>query len=174
MIAIRTEYEKCGVDNFYKNCKNYSNPHLLDIRNAIIKLDYNNFGSILDLSAGSGQITNILTNLGQFNISGSEPYLFDEYVKNTSKSCLNFTFSDIQLGKLNYDKFDTIICSYALHLCEQSILPDVLWNLSLISKRLIILSPNNKPVINQENGWIFVDKFKEGKTKIKIYNSINN
>ena len=67
----------------------------------------------------------------------------------------------------------TLFVFYNVYLCEQSILPDVLWNLSLISDKLIILSPNNKPIINEENGWILIDSFKEGKCKTRIFNSKN-
>jgi hypothetical protein len=69
--------------------------------------------------------------------------------------------------------FDTIVCSYALHLAEESILPDLFWNLSLISKFLIIISPNNKPTLKKGNGWELERYFKEGKSKCRIYYSNN-
>lgn len=174
---IRHNYQKFGVEDFYKNVKNdYINPHFEFIKNSLINIvnNYNlDFSNVLDLAAGTGEVTTILNELNINNIIGLDPYLYDEYIKNTNNKCLKYSFNDIQKGILDKYKFSTIICSYALHLCEKSILPDVLWNLSLISKNLIILSPNNNPIINETNGWILIDNFKIKKCKTRIYKSKN-
>ena len=174
-LDIRNNYQKFGVQNYYKNVKHeYKNPHLSYIEESILKIinDYNiDFSKVLDLACGTGEITTILKEYNINNVIGLDPYLYKEYNKNTNNKCLQLSFEDIQKGKLDI-KFSTIICSYALHLCEKSILPDVLWNLSLISKNLIILSPNNKPEIN-DNSFILVDNFKIEKCKTRIYESIN-
>ena len=49
-------------------------------------------------------------------------------------------------GKLE-EKFDVIFCSFALHLAEDSLLPNILYNLSQISNNLVILTPHKKPDI---------------------------
>ena len=104
---------------------------------------------------------------------GCDPYLYREYELNTNKKCLEYSFSDIQRNKLNDMKFDTIICSYGMHLADGSILPELLWNLSLISKTLILISPNNNPPVKKDNGWVLIESFKEGKSKCRIYESNN-
>lgn len=174
--AIRNNYTVLGVDDFYKKIGDkYKNPHLSDIQlcmdDIIKKTDKDD--KILDLGAGNGEITTILKDKGFNNIIGCDPYLYKQYEKNTGEKCLDYSFEDIQKGALNNFNFDTIICSYSIHLANNSILPDLLWNLSLISKKLIIISPNNKPNVNSDNGWEFMKSFKINKCKTKIYNSKN-
>ena len=106
------------------------------------------------------------------DIVGYDPYLYKEYENRTGLKCLKYSFSDIQKGKLDNMNFDTVIASYSLHLSNSSILPDLLWKLSLISKDLIILSPNNNPKI-YNNGWLLTDNFKIGKCKVRYFKSTN-
>lgn len=172
--SIRKGYEIFGVDDFYKNIGGeYKNPHLDDIKNCILKLNENiNFGRVLDLGAGLGEVSSILMNLNYYDIVGCDPYLYKEYENKTGLKCLKYSFSDIQMGKLDNMNFDTVIASYSLHLSNISILPDVLWKLSLISDKLIILSPNNNPKIH-DNGWLLMDSFKIGKCKVRYFKSLN-
>jgi hypothetical protein len=79
---------------------------------------------------------------------------------------------DIQKGKLRNKKYSTIICSYALHLADKSILHDLFWELSMISKYLIIISPNKNPIVSDDS-WELIEEFRNGKCKIKIYISKN-
>jgi hypothetical protein len=175
---IRGNYTILGVDDFYEKIgDDYKNPHLIDIEKCIEKIiqDKNiTFDSVLDLGAGNGEITSILNKIGiETKIIGCDPYLYKQYERNTGKKCLDYSFEDIHRGAIDHMKFDTIICSYSLHLCNESILPELLWKLSLISDNLIIISPNNKPVIKEENGWVLLNKFKIGKSKCSVYNSKN-
>ena len=75
--------------------------------------------NILDLCCGSGEITLSLPN---YNVIGLDPYTNKSYYNRTRKNSLNLTFQDIANGKLE-NNFDCIICSYALHLCDKSLLP---------------------------------------------------
>ncbi len=177
--SIRINYEILGVEDFYNKIGGeYKNPHIEDIENCIKKcigFGFDEFNRTLDLASGTGEITKILMKLGYNNIDiiGCDPYLYREYTMNTNKICLKYSFSDIQQGELDNYKFDTIICSYGMHLADDSILPDMLWRLSMISKFLIIISPNNRPVVKEENGWVLDKFFKIGKSKCKIYISKN-
>lgn len=176
---IRGNYTVLGVDDFYdKIGDDYNNPHLEYIEKCIEKIieDKNiTFNDVLDLGAGNGEVTNILkkSKIDNPKIIGCDPYLYKQYENNTGEKCLDFSFEDIHRGAIDHMKFDTIICSYSLHLCNESILPDLLWKLSLISNNLIIISPNNKPKIKKENGWKLEDNFKNGKSKCRIYSSKN-
>ena len=177
--SIRSNYELLGVEDFYNKIGGeYKNPHIDDIERCIkrcISYGFDKFDNVLDLASGTGEVTTILNKLGykDINIIGCDPYLFREYELNTNKKCLKYSFEDIQKGLLNNLLFDTIICSYALHLAEESILPELFWNLSLISNILIVISPNNKPVLKDNNGWELDKYFKEGKSKCRIYISDN-
>jgi len=175
--SIRQNYEILGVQDFYKTIGDkYINPHEEYINNCIIDINKNNlvnFNNVLDLGCGKGEITNILKQLGYDNIVGCDPYLYKEYTKNTNKKCYKYSFDDIQKGSIDDKKYSTIICSYSMHLAKPSIIPELLWKLSLISEYLIILSPNNNPIIRDNNGWELLNEFKKGKCKCRIYKSIN-
>jgi hypothetical protein len=169
---IRKNYQKFGVEDYYKNVKGeYVNPHFDCIEKSIKEVveNYNlDFNNVLDLAAGTGEVTTILKELNINNVIGCDPYLYKEYIEYTNSECLKYSFEDITKGVLKNYNFSTIICSYALHLADKSILNDLLWNLSLISKNLIILSPNNSPIVN-ENNWQLIDSFKIDKCKTRIY-----
>lgn len=163
--SIRNEYAKYGVDNFYKTIgNNYVNPHEKKIVYLLNQLNLKG-SKVLDLSAGTGLVSN---NILARQIVGSEPYLREEYIKNTGNFCYDFDFDDIALGKLS-EHFDTIICSFALHLCPISKLPNVLFELSLITDKLVILTPNKRPTIK-----LFFDKISEieyERVRMRIYKS---
>lgn len=174
--AIRTEYEDLGVEDFYKKKGDkYFNPHLQYIKESIKKIVDKgtvDLSKVLDLAAGSGEVTNILNDLGYYNIEATDPYLFKEYENNTGYKCMRYSFEDIQRGKIKNKKYSAIICSYGLHLADKSILHDLFWEMSMISDFLIIISPNKRPEVSKDS-WELEEKFIIGKSKIKIYISKN-
>lgn len=172
MKNIREAYQTFGVETFYKeNGYSYINPHV-DIVRKLTRYAENNYDigtNILDLCCGSGEVTSALSN--KLNIIGNDPYTRDNYIKQTGRECLSFTFDDIQSGKLK-STFDTVFCSFALHLCEQSKLQQVLWQLSLICKKLIIITPHKRPNCSGIS-FRLVDEIKECKCTLKLYASKN-
>lgn len=170
--SVRAGYEKLGIEGYYKlHNEDYSNPHvsiikeLIDISNCIKYLG----NSILDLCCGSGEITNILESIEphSFNIEGLDPYTAPAYKKNTGKDCLVYNFKDIVQGALQNRRYDTIICSYAMHLCEESMLNNLLYQLGLIADTLIIITPHKRPEIR--DWWKEVKSFKYNGITLKIY-----
>jgi hypothetical protein len=174
--AIRTEYEDMGVEDFYKKKGDeYYNPHLQYIKESIKKIVYDNIidlSKVLDLATGTGEVTNILNELGFYNIEATDPYLYKEYEDNTGYKCMKYSFQDIQQGKLRDKKYSSIICSYGLHLANKSILHDLFWELSMISEYLVIISPNKRPDVSNDS-WVLDNEFTIGKSKIRIYTSKN-
>lgn len=177
MKGIRNEYAKFdSIESYYKeNSKTYENPHISIIEEHLSTLirdgKINKEHKILDLCCGTGQVTLFLNKNGINKISGCDPYTYEEYEKRTGIKPYRHTFLDIANGNHSFKEkeFDLIICSFAMHLCEKSILPNLMYNLSSISDELIILSPNNKPEIN-----IFWDcemEEKKDKVRTKIYKS---
>lgn len=171
MLSIRGQYEKSNVKDYYlNNNENYNNPHLdyihesLDHINKII-----NIGYFLDLACGNGEVSLYLQDKGLILYDGIDPYFTNVYTSNTKHTCLNNTFEDIAKCGLP-KKYDTIICSYAMHLCSTSYLSLLLYNLAISCKHLVIITPNNKPIIGNEY-FSLLDKNKFNKSKVLIYKS---
>lgn len=72
------------------------------------------------------------------------------------------------MGKLK-EEFDTVICSFALHLCEESMLPMLLWKLKEITSTLIVISPHKRPDCNNISGWFLVDEILLNRVRMKVY-----
>jgi SAM-dependent methyltransferase len=141
MKSIREYYNQLGVEEFYKTIP-YSNPH----EKQIIKLIQNIEGNkVLDLCCGTGLVTK---NIKYKEIEGIDPYLYNEYEKNTGKRCIRKTFKDIVQEGL--DKYDLIICSFGLHLCEASMLPMLMYRIKESTNRLIVISPSKHPKISNK------------------------
>lgn len=169
-MQIRNEYNKLGVENFYKkNASTYENPHEPIIHSHLercIRNGYISNDGILDLCCGTGQVTSFLQKRGFRNIEGIDPFTNIEYQKRTGCKAYNFDFKKIAVKGLDKN-YKTIVCSFALHLCPESLLPQVLWQLGQSCEKLIIISPNKKPVI----GFPFsIEKeFKDQRVFTKIY-----
>jgi SAM-dependent methyltransferase len=149
LTSIRNNYSNQTVEGYYNsNSHSYINPHYGIIKENLIKFieDCNiSFITTLDLCCGSGEISKILVNSVN---TGCDPYLYQRYIKETNNKCYKFDFKDIANNKL-IGKFDLIVCSFALHLCNKSLLPNVLYNLSCISDKLLVISPNKNPTIDK-------------------------
>lgn len=167
MEAIRNKYAELGVDEYYKQHGNdYVNPHLKELTSAvrIIKDFWKlNLGTTLDLCSGSGEMTTILG-----CDEGCDPYTFESYTNNTGKPCMQYSFDDIMHGKLD-KKYNTIVCSYALHLADTSKLPQIIYQLSRICNNFLLISPNKKPDIRKEWGMVLDNQAYIHGIRIKLY-----
>ena len=169
--GIRDEYSKMGVDNFYKTNKNsYVNPHLKNIHLALDwVLSKIKITSIIDLAAGNGEVTQYLTKNGINDAIGIDPYLSETYEQNTGNDSLNLSFQDIATDGIGYHA-QTVICSYALHLCPKSYLNNLMYNLHEICEYFILISPSKYPIISDEY-FDLIDSTIINKTHCKIFKS---
>lgn len=168
--SIRAGYEELGIDEYYKkHSDDYRNPHYKEIKYLLKEyLKTHSIGTnILDLCCGSGEITQILNEIGEYNIEGLDPYTEPAYKKNTGKECLRYDFKDLVNGALENRRYDTIICCFAMHLCEQSMLSNLLYQLSRMSDRLIILTPHKRPEINK--CFSLQDEVLYNRVRLRIY-----
>jgi SAM-dependent methyltransferase len=141
-MSLRQHYEQFGVDKYYiDHSDKYVNYHYDQVKDLLIKNEYIN-GSILDLCCGNGEVTQVLQDLGHTNIKGCDPYTYQHYIDKTKKECYQYNFVHIMNNKLN-EKFDTIICSFAMHLCPIKDLSFMISNLTF--NKLIIISPHKRP-----------------------------
>ncbi|KAJ6245886.1 protein restricted tev movement 2 [Anaeramoeba flamelloides] len=179
--GIRNQYSKYGVTNYYTQFgSNYRNPHERRLTLSIKKmtslfsdLDYSN---VLDLACGSGEITLALQKYVQkrpLKISGMDPFTNEAYkMRCSSNKIETFSFEDLANGQIFGRKYSLIICSYAMHLCNKSVLPNLLAQLALITLHLIIISPTKKFQIQNYN-WQKINGFVQEKVHVTLYKSIN-
>lgn len=175
MESVRNGYESLGVSGYYElHSLDYKNPKESIIQSLLSYLEshYDLGTSVLDLCCGSGEVSKSLSK--SYNLLGVDPYTYDYYRLETGNECLCFDFKDISNGLLNeylisnHIKIDTIICSFALHLCDNSYLPNVLWNLSLFCHRLVIITPNKRPDCCML-GWSLLEEYVEDRVRLRVY-----
>jgi 2-polyprenyl-3-methyl-5-hydroxy-6-metoxy-1,4-benzoquinol methylase len=170
--SIRSKYLEFGVEDYYKNYKNdYKNPHS---ERVIKSLDYViskiSIGYFLDLACGDGVVSDYLKSKGFYKFKGCDPYFSKIYENKFKTKCYDFTFQDISKGGFN-EKFDTIICSYALHLCNKSYLNNLLYQLSVSCYNFVVISPSKFPIISEDYFKLFDNKVID-RTHVRIYKSI--
>ena len=166
--AIRNEYAKIGVDKFYQlHSSDYRNPHEEIIKMLICTAQERGIvgKNVIDLCCGSGEVTMALNDC---EVIGVDPYTSDAYYNRTGRKPIPLDFKNIAQGQL-IGHYDSVICSFALHLCPISLLPMVLWRLGEISNTLIIISPNKKPDCDNISGWILVDEILVDRVRMKVY-----
>jgi predicted nicotinamide N-methyase len=166
-----------GVDNYYSSNINYQNPHAPEIIE-LIKRNHLTLSlkRVLDLACGTGLVTTTLQKLGYSEIIGIDPFLYKEYTISTGCKSYNMSFKDIVRDGIQND-FSCIICSFALHLCERSLLPDLIWRLSERSDSLIVISPSKFPIIGKpevENFSLTSSKKRVHFRKYKLPLFLNN
>lgn len=146
-MSIRSKYEKYGVENYYKSTPNYVNEHEQYVKQLIIDNHQTlPLSSVLDLSAGTGLVTTTLQLLGYSNIEGTDPFLYEQYTETTRCVCYPYDFKYIVQNGIE-KTYSCIICSFALHLCEKSLLPRLMYRLSECTDKLVVISPSKFPII---------------------------
>lgn len=144
---------------------------------------------LFDLAAGSGEAT--LAAQAWFSrhrseiapkllVSACDPFTHELYTTRTGFPCGKQSFRDIQIdglaiaeGRIN-NKYDVIVCSFALHLCPASEVFGLLYILSLAAKWLVVLAPHKRPEVGTEMGW---ERRGQGvmieRTRGRLYQSLN-
>ena len=173
-VGIRDEYTKMGVKKYYTdNKETYVNPHEGNIK---LVLDWVlkqiNITDFIDLSCGNGEVTSYLAKKGITDAIGTDPYFNEIYTEKTRNECLKLSFEDIAIAGLNVHK-QTIICSYALHLCPDSYFSQLMYNLSLNCTYFVLISPSKYPTIT-EDYFELIDETIINRTHCKIYKSKNS
>lgn len=173
--SIRGEYERRGVRAFYRDAgADYRNPHEPQVRAclaAVVPKWKPELSRVLDLAAGSGEVTLALRELGARDIDGIDPYTAEAYEARTGKSAERLSFEDVAAGALAGRRYSLIACSFALHLCEPSRLPGVAQQLSLVGDALLILTPHKRPAIKPEWGWELKGEQVIERVRARLYQS---
>lgn len=116
---------------------------------------------ILDLAAGSGEVTIALNALGFTRVTGCDPYTQAAFEARVGRPAESWSFQDIAGGVLSDVEggYSLAVCSYALHLVEPSWLYGVMTSLAAACDFLMIISPHKKPDLGLNPsgyGWALV------------------
>lgn len=174
-MAIRRQYEEYGVEGYYSQFgAEYRNPHEPIIREALgqaVQRWLLDLTGVLDLACGSGEVTLALCELGGGRVDGVDPHTGEAYFARTGQQAECFSFEQIAAGTLAGRSYTLIVCSFALHLIEESWLPALLAAFGLISDCLLILTPHKRPEIKAEWGWRLEGEFVIERVRARLYRS---
>ncbi|HMV48062.1 MAG TPA: class I SAM-dependent methyltransferase [Blastocatellia bacterium] len=171
--AIRHQYEVHGVEGYYAQFgAAYRNPHEDAIREVLLqavgrwRLDLT---SVLDLACGSGEVTLALRELGCRRVDGVDPFTGEAYLTRTGQQLEAFSFEQIAAGVMAARRYSLIVCSFAMHLIEESWLPALLAQLGLMADCLLILTPHKRPELKAAWGWMLDDEFVTERVRARLY-----
>jgi 2-polyprenyl-3-methyl-5-hydroxy-6-metoxy-1,4-benzoquinol methylase len=176
--AIRVGYERYGVEGFYQRFgASYRNPHEPAVRAAIRRaverwgIPVGKGARVLDLACGSGEATLALRELGCDRIDAVDPYTAAAYTARTGAAAERLTFEQIAAGGLAGRQYDTIVCSFALHLVAASRLPTLALHLGMAGAGLLIITPHKRPQMRPEWGWSLVGELVVERVRARYYRS---
>lgn len=162
--GIRGRYEALGVAGYYRSQgANYRNPHLADVHHLIRENSHKWGRKILDLATGAGEAAILLSSLGH-DVTACDPYTEEAFLAaleahdmeikgrgggQPAKQIpfLPLSFVDlIARNPFEEDQFDTVVCSFALHLAdEKNELRPLVAQLMAIAKRIVVITPHKRP-----------------------------
>jgi SAM-dependent methyltransferase len=171
---IRPEYDRLGPAAYYaEHGAKYANPHEAVIRRLMHRwIDAKAPAAdarILDLCCGSGEISAVFIEHGIGRITGIDPYTGPAYRARTGFEALPHDFVAISQGVLDSESYDFIFCSFALHLADTGLLPQVCLSLARISPALVVLTPHKRPEIRPAWGWQLDEEVKEDRVRLRHY-----
>jgi hypothetical protein len=173
--SVRDGYARLGVDAYYGlHASTYRNPHEDSLRAALHQamVDWKpDLSHVLDLAAGSGEVTLALRDLGAARIEAIDPFTADAYRGRTGAACEALDFAAVAAGALAGRHYSLVVCSFALHLCETSRLPGVAQQLSLVSPNLLIITPHKRPLLRREWGWELLGERVTRRVRARYYRS---
>ena len=151
--AIRNRYEALGVEGYYKQFgEGYSNPHFQQIQELIDRnLHRFDLSHALDLCCGAGEVSGVLQKHGH-TTTASDPYTQAAFLENIGRTCLSYSFDDIIKGAFGGERFSTIFCSFALHLCDEPKLYPLVHQLLQPDNQFVVITPHKRPDLRTVDG----------------------
>jgi hypothetical protein len=176
--AIRHEYQARGIAGFYRERgSEYRNPHEPQVRESLgiaVREWKLNLTHVLDLAAGSGEVTLALRELGATRIDGIDPYTSQAYLERTGQIAGRETFEQIAQDALAGRRYSLIVCSFAMHLIEPSRLPKLAYALHQVGDSLLILTPHKRPEIRAASGWELTREMLVRRVRSRLYVASNS
>lgn len=181
--SLRELYDEMTVEGYYENGREstpYVNHHEPEVRKLLLENCPDlNLTRVLDLACGDGLVTNAIKSyLGEDAIYsctyGCDPFMQKEYIKNTGRQCIDKSFKDIVekglIPNFGYKTFSCVICSFGLHLCEKSMLPDLTYRLSEIAETIVVISPSKYPYLGKPKVEKFCLTPQRKRVHYRVYN----
>jgi SAM-dependent methyltransferase len=172
--AIRKQYEAHGAQGYYEQFgATYRNPHepiIADVITYALTAWPLETSHVLDLACGSGEATLALRAQGVTNITGIDPYTGAAYAERTRQVALPYRFEEIASGVLT-ETYSLIVCSFAMHLVEESRLPMLCYALASLAPDLVILTPHKRPQIKANWGWCLRDEVVIDRVRARWYHN---
>jgi SAM-dependent methyltransferase len=178
--GVRNEYadHAGGAEGWYRDQgAAYRNPHTAAVSTAIEEAvsrwsSLFSSGRVLDFCCGSGEVTRALIDSGVDGslIDSSDPFTGLAFAAACPGRTVagEWTFADVALGALARFGWNTVVCSYAFHLCEQSRLAAVCTQLSSVAEHLVIVTPHKRPVLSPGWGFTLVDEHRDTNLRIRV------
>jgi SAM-dependent methyltransferase len=175
---IRPAYDRLGPDAYYAaHGHDYANPHEPIVRRLLTEWYESRRppvdARILDLACGSGEVTCFFLECGHRQVTGADPFTAEAYRRRTGLDALPLDFVSIAQGALADRRYDFVICSFALHLAESGLAPQVCVRLAEIAPELIVLTPHKRPEIKPTWGWRLVHESILDRVRLRQYASTN-
>lgn len=99
------------------------------------------------------------------SIDGADPFTALAYRERTGRDASGWSFTDLVDGLP--ERYGTVVCSFALHLCDRSRLPAVVVALALSADALLIVSPHKRPAIERTWGFELVEETYERLERVR-------
>lgn len=194
--GIRGQYEAHGEAEAYYRERGaaYRNPHEERVGAALGAVLLRGGAAlglqrVLDLCCGSGEVTLWLraqASAGALElgcVDGADPFTSEAYRERTGQNAEVWDFKAIANGAIlddGRDPYSLTVCSYALHLCDRSLLPMVCYFLSIACEYLLVLTPHKRPQLHCP-AWGFElvseqvlgEGEREARTRARLYRSLN-
>lgn len=123
----------------------------------------------LDLSCGSGEVTDALVRAGVplERVDACDPYTAEAFQRRVGKTCHDWSFEDIARGDVVGRRWKTVICSFAMHLCEKDFLPPLVMMLACSCDALIVLTPHKRPELDPSWGFTLTEERRDATWRIR-------
>jgi len=175
-MSIRAEYETHGPAEYYRrHGASYRNPHEVQVRSTLHaavgawSLDLEH---VLDLACGSGEATLALWEAGAARVDGVDPYTATAYQERTGQAAETLSFEAVAAGALEGRRYSLIVCSYALHLLDESRLPQTAYQMGRVAPALLVLTPHKRPQLREAWGWRLMGEQVVERVRARYYNSL--
>jgi len=186
--GVRNAYaaHEDGATGYYaESGASYANPHDGGVRQCVHDAirswpelfrglvtgdpDDNDGERVLDLSCGAGEVTDALVKAGVpvERVDACDPYTSEAYYRRVGKTCHAWSFQDIARGDLVGRRWKTVICSFAMHLCEKDFLPPLVMMLACSCDALIVLTPHKRPELDKSWGFTLTEEKRDATWRIR-------